>query len=253
MDAFDFVDAEKAPPPRRNPDLAWNILTMMVLLVVGCLGIFLLTIFVNPSSGLNPFPPPTLPPTMALPTATATSAIQLPPTWTPEPTLEPTLTFTPRPTSTPFPTETPGVFASATPITATIHTPGAFAFIVQQGSPQAISSRTFHADIACDTWLGIAGQPFALNGSPITQGMIIQLGGTLDGKLYDWMSIVGTAPNYGPAGYEFMISDRLVESSGTLWIQLLGQDFLPMSDKIYFNTYADCEKNLTLMNFVQVK
>lgn len=97
------------------------------VLVIGSvmLGLFAVSIFTNPYSALNPFPPPTIAPTMVVPTSTATLRV-LPATWTPTPmpgsgeqrstaTLIPTntlfvvYTFTPSftPTLTPTTTRTP--------------------------------------------------------------------------------------------------------------------------------------------------
>lgn len=82
----------------------WDILA--IVLIVGALifGIIFLAIFVNPDSSVNPFPPPTLPPTVVIPTSTAT-LVSLPPTWTPVPVI----VLTKAPTSTTYPTETPFV------------------------------------------------------------------------------------------------------------------------------------------------
>jgi hypothetical protein len=80
----------------------WDILSITVLIAAVVVAIIVLTIFVNPDSSVNPFPPPTAVPTIFIPSPTATD-FQLPPTWTPAPYVQPTI----RPTSTPFPTQTP--------------------------------------------------------------------------------------------------------------------------------------------------
>ncbi len=38
-----------------------------------------------------------------------------------------------------------------------------------------------------------------------------------------------------------------------VWVQLLDQEGYALSPRVYFNTYADCEKNLILVNFKQVR
>lgn len=93
---------------KRVKDSTWNILTILALAVNLALVVTIIVIFNNPSSSLNPLPPPQLPEVLILPTVTATG-IQLPNTWTPTPLLE---TPTPRPTATatekpPEPTKTP--------------------------------------------------------------------------------------------------------------------------------------------------
>lgn len=107
----------------------WDILTGVVALAIVCLACSFATIFLNPSVGFNPFPPPTSVPAVAIVIPTATPpAIQrtLPPTWTPtatsvgtstpamilrpSSTLPPTATqyILPTGTITPTPTITPG-------------------------------------------------------------------------------------------------------------------------------------------------
>jgi hypothetical protein len=106
----------------------WDILTVGLLLAVFGVSLGVGMLFLNPDSMLNPFPPPTLPPLVVIPSATATLR-SLPPTWTIVPTeaLEmnststlipsqtivkftetytPTLTRTPTKAITPTPTET---------------------------------------------------------------------------------------------------------------------------------------------------
>lgn len=78
----------------------WDILA--IIFTVAALICLVLVIFINPDSSLNPFPFPTLPPTIVVPSPTPT-LLQLPPTWTPTPRPEAIQFFT----STPLPTETP--------------------------------------------------------------------------------------------------------------------------------------------------
>ena len=252
MDAFDFVDAQEATRSRRRMGLVWNILTLLVLLSTLCIGLLGLTLFVNPNSAYNPFPPATLPPTLALPTATNTPRIQFEPTWTATLTSEPSATPTERPSATPMLTETASVPPTATLPPGPSGTPEPFAFVVQEGSPAAISGAGFHPTEGCN-WMGVAGQATSLNDSPVLF-IFVQLGGTLEGRIYEpGTTMTGSAPQYGQGGFEFTISDHVVASQGSLWIQLLDQAGLPLSDKVYFDTYDDCEKNLIIIYFKQVR
>jgi len=79
----------------------WDILSVLVLIGAVVLISVVFAIFNNPVSSINPFPPPTLIPTINIPTPTPTS-VRLPPTWTPAPVVS----ETPRPSSTPLPTAT---------------------------------------------------------------------------------------------------------------------------------------------------
>lgn len=255
MDAFETVETPRPRRRRRSSPFIWNVLTGILLLICLCAGLFYLMIFVNPYSSLNPFPPNTLfpIPDFSTPTPTRTFRVQLPATWTSTPTLEPSVTLTPVPSVTPRSSNTPlPQPPTATPTTGPSETPGAFAFTVQQGSPQAIPN-IYHQEAGCN-WMGVAGQVTTLNGSPVT-GLIVQLSGTLEGQIYETrLSLTGVVREYGPSGYEIQISDRLIESRSTLYIQLLEPATnLPVSDKIYFDTYNDCQKNLILINFIKRK
>jgi hypothetical protein len=258
MDAFDYSDVPKASTARDTSALIWNILTIVALLATFCVGIVFLTLFVNPQAGINPFPPPTLPGVMQFPTATNTSSIPFLPTWTATNTKEPTSTFTPRPTTTKIivATDTPENFTPEATLevtgTAVTETPGGFSFVLQHGSPTAISSISFHPDSGCNR-LDVAGQATSMSGSPVF-GLFVQVGGSLAGQQVDTrLSMTGTAPQYGQGGFEFTIADQPIASDGTLWIQLLDQANLPLSEKVYFDTYEDCDKNLIIIYFTQVK
>lgn len=247
---MDTFEQTKTPRRRRSFDMVWNILAVIVLLGVVCVGAYYLMVFINPASGLNPWPPPTqiVVPTMPFtPTPTNTPRITLQPSWTPTPPGTQPPTSTPRPTSTPLITDTPiGFRPSATP------TAGGFSFVVQRGSPSAISSEGFHPDVGCN-WMGVAGQATSLSGAPVV-GLFVQLGGMLEGRVYETkLTMTGTAVQYGKGGFEFTIADRPIASQGTLWIQLLDQQNLPLSDKVYFDTYLDCQRNLIIIYFTQVK
>jgi hypothetical protein len=113
----------------------WDILAMITLFAVVVIGILFLLIFANPYSAVNPFPPPTVPPTLALPSLTHTPR-SLPATWTPTPggpevqapVTVPSdntglvATSTPMPTATGFtlPTFTPTLTFTITPIPPTV-------------------------------------------------------------------------------------------------------------------------------------
>jgi hypothetical protein len=100
----------------------------------------------------------------------------------------------------------------------------------------------------------VGGQAVDMGGGPVV-GLIIQLGGVLPGVSIpdNTMSLTGVALDYGRAGYEFKLADRPITSIGTLWVQLLNQSGGPISEKVYFNTYDNCEQNLIIIDFRQVR
>jgi hypothetical protein len=101
--------------------------------------------------------------------------------------------------------------------------------------------------------MGVGGQVVDMNGAPVT-GLIIRLGGDLPGiKIPDhFITLTGVAINYGRSGYEFKLADKPVASKKSLWLQLVNQAGGPLSDKLFFDTYDDCEKNLIIIDFKQV-
>jgi hypothetical protein len=247
MDTFDIADAQAAPASRRNSDMVWNILTIIVLIITLCLAAVVLMLLINPQSSFNPYPPPTelvIPPTV---TPTNTPRVVFQPSWTPtEIVIEPTKT--PRPTATPFMTETPFGMPSLTPTRT--YTPAPYNFAIQQGSPVAIPN-VFYPDLGC-SWMGVGGQVLDMSGGPVV-GLTVQLYGSLHGQSLELFTLTGVNQAYGDGGFEFKLADAPADSVHALYIQLFDQANLPMSDKIYFDTFNDCQKNLIVINIVQVR
>jgi hypothetical protein len=249
-DIFDYADddeyEDEGQSYQNRGGLVWNLLTIFVLLTAICIGGYYFLIFFNPQSGLNPFPPPPMPElisTQSVPTSTNTPKPILPPTWTPTPVSTATKTPTPEPTYTLQPGEDP-----PTPMT---RVPGeGMPFVMQEGNPQYIPN-IYHPDAGCN-WLGVGGQVIGLNGGPVLY-LSIQLGGTLNGEAVDLITISGTAPQYGQAGYEFKLAEAPVDSTQSLYVQLLDQADLPLSEKLYFDTFNNCDQNLILINFTQIR
>jgi hypothetical protein len=124
-------------------------------------------------------------------------------------------------------------------------------FILHRGDPVAIPN-IGHPEAGCD-WMGVAGRAFNMSGAPIATGLFVQLKGALEGEEVEMLRMTGTATQYGEGGYEFVLGEKPVASSETLWVQLFDQAMLPLSDKILFDTFSECNKNLTLVNFNQVR
>lgn len=233
---------------QRKLDLIWNVLTSLVVLsTLGLIGYFLI-LFANPQGSLNPFPPPTMPVLAVLPSSTA-EAPALPPTWTPTP--QPTKTQ--RPTQTPQPAATAGS-ATATPPQAPTFAPGEegdFPYAIQ-GEPAVMANTIFHPGDSCD-WQGVAGTVVDLQGKPMV-GVLVRLIGYYDGRTIDMTTLTGGASAwYGESGYEFILGDEPMDSNDTLALQLVDQAMMPISNRVIFDTFADCDKNLVLINFKQVR
>lgn len=228
-----------------------NIFTGLILVLIAVIIALQVTIYLNPKVTFNPLPPYDLPEALVLevPTQssatmdsipTATSELELVPTETPMPTATQEGTYS---NGTPVPEVTP-VQPTETPFS------GYYAFVVQNDI-NAIESTLFKPNFGCN-WIGVAGQVFDLQGRPV-MGVRVWLRGTYNGKRVDLLSLTLESSPYGPSGFEFTLGDTPLNSTGQLSIQLLDQANIPISDRVYFDTFEDCQKNLILINFKQIR
>ena len=221
MDEFDFLD-EKPKRQSKFGAAIWNVLSTILAVASLCVGGLFTQIFLDPGSGLNPLPPVT---------ATATRA---PASATPEgPTSTPTITLAPSETPTVSPTPT--------------YEPGS-RYNIQEGSPTALDASVFHPEAACN-FSGVAGQAFGLDGAPVA-GLRVHISGTWNGAAVDKIGLTGAASAYGTGSYyEVVLGDQAIASDNTLNIVLLNPAGDQVSDVYSFDTYANCEQNLVLINF----
>ena len=250
---LDNFDQGMTPAARRsNPNLIWNLLTVIMLLGTLCLCAVFIFLFLNPNSAFNPFPPATAVP--PLPTATWTP-IGLPATWTPTSTVPPTDSPTPRPSLTLEPSDTPYVVATVTSIFTSTVTVAPSKTPKPTGVPY-IPNITYSksSDTMPNTTcaqLYVVGQILNASNAPV-QGITISLGGSLPGKIFypPTLTYSGLSQTYfGPSGFEFDLGVQPVASINTLWIQLSDQNSAPISDKVSLTTYNDCNKNLIFIHF----
>jgi hypothetical protein len=114
------------------------------------------------------------------------------------------------------------------------------------------SPNIFHMDRGCN-WMGVYGQVRDLSGHPIPQ-QIVHLGGMLDGQPVEMVTVTGLVSYNGEFGFEFELADHPIASAQSLWVQLMDiSEKIPLSEKVYFDTYQDCEKNMIVIYFMQVK
>jgi hypothetical protein len=228
--------------PKNYGGFILNCLTILVVLATLAVAGVYAVVFINPYIPFNPYQPPTLPPTLGPPTATPTPEIFLPATWTPTP--ERTATPAAIPTEPPPPTATP-VPTSPTPEGTVTGPP----FSLQPGSP--VLTPNIANDLACD-WMGVGGQAFSMDGEPITD-LGVHLEGEIGGAQVELDSLTGSAPDLGPAGYVFNVSDHPIASDETLWVQLNDASGVPLSDPVYLTTSDSCDENMVLVNWKQVR
>lgn len=239
MSKYDYDDT---PTPKAGSGLAiWDVLSIFTLILTLCIAAYFVIIYLRPESALNPLNPHRndylLPPTATI------TQIQLIPTWTttpiPEVTETPTLfpTFTLEPTSTllslvtpsttPTPTKTPKA-----PFTASV---------------TYIDSTIIHPDLGCN-WQGVGGTIVDTNNADMLR-ITVRLVGFYNNKSKNELTVSSIAPAYGKSGYEFSLGTVPISSEGLLYVQILDQAGLPLSDNVYINTYNDCSKNLVLVRF----
>jgi hypothetical protein len=248
MSEFNFDKPEPRASSFSMPSFGLlDILTIMVLLFTVCLGAYFVLLFLDPGSTLNPLKPAyvltptaTITPLQMEPTWTPTATVVLSPTATLLPTIEAPPTITPAnlvpSTDTPVPTRTP----TATP------TPKA---PFSAASVNAIESVIIpHLANASCNWQGVGGTVDDQNSSPIV-GIVVHLEGMYAGKKVELTTVSGINQEYGKSGFEFMLGEKPVDSRDTLYVQLLDQAGLPLSDRVYFDTFDDCDRNLILVRF----
>jgi hypothetical protein len=77
----------------------------------------------------------------------------------------------------------------------------------------------------------------------------VRLVGFYNNKSKNELTVSSIAPAYGKSGYEFFLGTVPISSDGLLYIQILDQAGLPLSDNVYINTFNECSKNLALVRF----
>jgi hypothetical protein len=220
----------------------WDMLSILVLVLTVCLAGYFAVIFFNPASSLNPLPPGGGLFSDPLPTFTVTP-LQLQPTWTASPTLELTPTDTPRPSLTPLPTNASFSLVPPTRTPRPTQTPRA----PFSASVTTVESTLIHPELACN-WAGIGGTVVDTNNSPVI-GTVVVLRGTLNGSTVEQQTVSGINKEYGPSGFEFVIGSAPVASNKTLYVQLVDQQNIPLSDPVQITTSGDCGKNLVMIRF----
>ncbi len=218
--------------------ILFNILSIFFLALSCLCPAFSLMIFAAPNSAFNPLPQrgAAAATAVVLPTPTATPILQFPPTWTPtftqaaaQSTVRLSLPTEP-PADNPNPNETTEPFVP---------------FVLEGGAP------VYSASPKGCNWLGVAGAVYDLSHAPLNN-LFVRVTGTLSGDDLTMDQISG-APSDGLNGdFEFQLGKRPILSLNSLSIQLLDGTLTPISDKISFNTYGTCDKNLITINFIQV-
>ena len=174
---------------------------------------------------------------------TETSTTQAVSTDRPDPSQTPTIKPSATKTATREPSLTPTPTFTSTPLP----------YQVQVRNPLYLENFV-HPDQGCD-WLGAAGQIFNAEGA-VVKDIVIRAGGKLNGvEILETMTMPLADPemdkSYGPGGFELQFAESPSASEGQVWIQLFDLGGEPLSEKIFLDTYDNCQKNLILLNFIQ--
>lgn len=214
-------------PPNKNSGF---LASVFLVAIIGGLGWLVMLIF-----GLGPYRVDE-----ANSTPIPTSIAVLPPSS--GITLIPTITQTVTITATATATQTPTITVSPTV--------ELLPFILI-GEPETMSSALLRPSLSCD-WLIIAGQVWDLQDAPM-KALTLRLFGELGGFAIDRSLLTGSSPDFGESGYEFLLQDLVVNSREAIFIQLFDADGIPLSHPYAIETFQDCQKNLILVNFKQVR
>jgi hypothetical protein len=85
------------------------------------------------------------------------------------------------------------------------------------------------SDLACN-WAGIGGTVVDVNGSQVV-GTVVVLAARWWNTV-EQQTVTGINKEYGQSGFEFVLGNAPVASKGTLYVQLVDLQNIPMSDKI---------------------
>lgn len=259
---------------KRNSPVYDVITALFMVLTVAALG-FLLLLFADPQTPLNPFPPPTIAPRVILPTVTLTpTATDTPlPTATPTASSTPTATATATATATPTPTATPtitptpvlsgalsqlpaGDLALETPTPAPLDDGSGGAIPGSVGSGPALPTRSpfpfdprevrYEAndnDQGCE-WRGVAGTLTTLSGDPVV-GLAI----AVEGESFRQVVFSGSADRWGAGGFEIRVGTEPRADAYTLTV--IGPSGAAISPDVTFETGSTCETNVAVLDLVQ--
>ena len=165
-----------------------------------------------------------------------------------QPTISPQPTQTAVTPTSPTPTPTSQKPTPSPDFLSTSSIPIGLKYVPQPGSP-IYTNNIFHSEKGCN-WLGIGGQVLGANAVPV-QKLVVEMGGKLSGKGVFKLVLTGSATVVGPGGFEFQIASNPIKSEGALWLVFYDLAGHGLSERAYFNTFEDCNRNQVLFNFVE--
>jgi hypothetical protein len=119
----------------------------------------------------------------------------------------------------------------------------------QAGTPVSLPNFV-HPEYGCN-WTGVGGQVFNAAGEPLPS-LVIQVTGMLEERDLLLLALTGTTPVLGPGGYLITLADHPVATAAPLYMQVFNLQGIAQTGVVAFTTAADCNQNLTLLNFAEV-
>jgi hypothetical protein len=139
----------------------------------------------------------------------------------------------------PLPTQTPLVVPSLTP--TGIGNIGSGEYVAMEGTPLYMP----YPD-GCGSMF-VAGTVTDAEGASVTF-MEVRLGGIFGVE----SAFSGTAEQYGESGWEIDLGQAPTNTTAQVFLELFDPDLeQPVSGKVLFSTFDDCNSNLIMINFVQ--
>lgn len=245
-----------SPSPKAGGG-GWVFDIITVIFLIAAVAMIFVTILIinNPDVSFNPFPLAALPTEYRPPTSTITP--------TPLPSHTPSVTPFP-PTPTPTQTNTPPATDTPTPsVTPTLVVPGiATNQASERGTPNTVQapSPTVNADFpfiarevryerntndqGCN-WMSIAGNVTGRSGEPVTD-LAVEIKGTD----FEFIRFTGNDPLFGASGFEVKIDET--PRRDEFIVNLIGPTGVPVSDFVIVTTSETCDRNVAIVEFVQV-
>jgi hypothetical protein len=205
------VESEPAKKQVANNTL-YNVLTIFFILATFVFIAWAATIWNNPQSVLNPFPPAT--PYLVVTATPGASMIGI----------------------TATPDESGQIFVVITDTPVVSAPVSAYPFVTQ------VSYIANTNDFACD-WSSIAGTVSDNVGNGLDGYRIRVIGTNINETIFS-----GTSPNFGAGGFEFPLLGAA--QTATFTVQLFSPQNTELSEAINISTRTECDANVTFLNFV---
>ena len=206
-------------PPNRGKNIFYNFLTLFFIGATCALVFWFVQVWNDPQSILNPLPPDT--PFVVItadPNTVQNDAVQVDAT----------------------PDESGQIFVviTDTPVPTVDATESPFPFIAEPILYVPNSN-----ELGCNWW-SIAGTVTDFNGEPLSGYRIRIIGEELTEAVFS-----GASQAFGEGGYELPLIGTPREAAFV--VQLFSAQDAPLSEEVFVSTRADCDGNVTLVNFVQ--